>query len=61
MVQPIAVHWTWSNEGWLRRLGYSDATGAGVVFAFAGGASFAVSLLVPKRNYEVFTIYSAPV
>uniref|UniRef100_A0A8D8U2C7 Ammonium transporter 1 n=1 Tax=Cacopsylla melanoneura TaxID=428564 RepID=A0A8D8U2C7_9HEMI len=46
---PIVSRWTWSDEGWLNRLGYSDFAGSGAVHLFAGTCSFVAAYLMGPR------------
>ena len=45
---PAAAHWAWT--GWLHRLGYLDAAGAGVIHLAAGAAALAVAILIGPRT-----------
>ncbi|XP_015364082.1 PREDICTED: putative ammonium transporter 1 [Diuraphis noxia] len=53
---PIASHWTWSPDGWLLKIGYSDFSGAGTVHLLAGSCSFIAALFIGPRNGRFSTI-----
>ncbi|CAI6347876.1 unnamed protein product [Macrosiphum euphorbiae] len=53
---PIASHWTWSPDGWLLKIGYSDFSGAGTVHLLAGTCSFVAALFIGPRNGRFSTI-----
>jgi Amt family ammonium transporter len=48
VIVPVAANWGWS--GWLHRLGYQDAAGAGVIHVVAGMSALAVAAFVGARN-----------
>ncbi|XP_014289420.1 putative ammonium transporter 1 [Halyomorpha halys] len=50
-VYPVVSHWAWHEEGWMKKMGYKDFAGSGVVHALAGMASFvAASFLGPRKG-----------
>jgi len=54
IIYPIIVWWTWSGEGWLSAMGYSDFAGSGIVHLTGGiGAlSGAVCLGARKNRWD---------
>ena len=39
LVYPVAVHWVWSDQGWLLKWLFVDFAGAGVVHLVGGTAA----------------------
>ncbi len=48
VIAPVAAYWAWT--GWLHRLGYVDAAGAGVIHLAAGMGALAVAVFVGARS-----------
>lgn len=50
LVVPMAALWAWSGGGWLRRLGFADAAGAGVLHVAGGVFALVATLFVGPRS-----------
>lgn len=49
VVYPIAAHWVWAPEGWLRQYGVIDYAGASVVDVLGGSIGLAGTLVLGPR------------
>lgn len=49
VIYPIAVHWAWSEQGWLYKLGFKDFAGGMMVHGLAGTACLMASILIGPR------------
>lgn len=48
-VYPPITHWTWTEEGWLNKLGYVDFSGCGPIHVTGGVCSFFAALFLGPR------------
>jgi Amt family ammonium transporter len=48
-VYPPTTHWTWTEEGWLNKLGYVDFSGCGPIHLTGGVCSFFGALFLGPR------------
>ena len=46
---PVAVHWAWTEQGWLGAVGYQDFAGAGVVHLVSGVGALVGAVTVGPR------------
>jgi len=46
---PVAVHWAWTEQGWLGAVGYQDFAGAGVVHLVGGVGALVGAVTVGPR------------
>ena len=46
---PPITHWAWTDEGWLKKLGYVDYSGCGPVHLLGGVCSFYGALFIGPR------------
>lgn len=51
-IYPLAVHWAWHPQGWLKQLGYIDHAGSGVVHMTGGAAALAACLVIGPRLFR---------
>ncbi|KAJ9592290.1 hypothetical protein L9F63_001186, partial [Diploptera punctata] len=49
LVYPPITHWTWTDEGWLKQLGYVDYSGCGPVHLLGGVCSLFGALFIGPR------------
>ena len=49
IIFPIVAHWVWSEEGWLKKQGFIDYAGAGVVHMLGGTIGLVGSFVVGPR------------
>lgn len=48
-IYPLIVHWCWSENGWLKHMGYHDFAGSGVVHLCGGTAGLFATILIGSR------------
>lgn len=48
-VYPVASHWAWAQQGWLKNLGYMDLGGSGVVHALGGTCALVAAIFLGPR------------
>ena len=48
-IYPLVVHWCWSDNGWLKALGFLDFAGSGVVHMVGGVAGLCLTLFIKPR------------
>lgn len=48
-IYPVIVHWTWSQNGFLKELGYTDFGGSGVVHLMGGTAGLFGAIFLGPR------------
>lgn len=48
-VYPAAVHWVWSEHGWLAKAGFWDFSGTGVIHLVGGAAALLLTLVLGPR------------
>jgi Amt family ammonium transporter len=48
-VYPPVTHWTWTEDGWLNKLGYVDYSGCGPIHLIGGVCSFFGALFLGPR------------
>lgn len=48
-VYPVASHWAWADQGWLKALNYMDLAGCGVVHALGGTCALVAAILLGPR------------
>ena len=48
-IYPLVVHWCWSDNGWLKALGFLDFAGSGVVHMVGGVAGLCFTLFINPR------------
>jgi len=48
-VYPPVTHWIWTEEGWLKKMGYVDFSGAGAIHMTGGVCSFFAALFLGPR------------
>lgn len=48
-VYPVIVHWCWSEQGWLKDMGFRDFAGSGVVHLTGGTAALVGAILLGSR------------
>ncbi|PSN38276.1 hypothetical protein C0J52_19658 [Blattella germanica] len=49
IIYPAVTHWTWSEGGWLKTLGYIDFSGCGPIHLLGGVCSFWAAILLGPR------------
>lgn len=49
IIYPIVIHWVWTPQGWLNKLGYTDFAGAGPVHILGGACSLVGTVLLGPR------------
>ncbi|XP_069694957.1 putative ammonium transporter 1 isoform X2 [Periplaneta americana] len=49
LVYPPVTHWTWTEQGWLHKLGYVDYSGCGPVHLLGGVCSFYGAVFLGPR------------
>ncbi|XP_065209842.1 ammonium transporter 2-like isoform X2 [Planococcus citri] len=49
VIYPIAIHWAWTEQGWLYALGFKDFGGGMLVHGLAGSACLVASILIGPR------------
>lgn len=49
LIYPVIVYWTWSGEGWLSKMGYSDFAGSGIVHLTGGSGALAAAAVLGPR------------
>merc|ERR1711874_797383 len=51
VIYPVIVYWTWSGQGWLTNMGYSDFAGSGIVHLTGGiGALVGATIIRPRKG-----------
>merc|ERR1711998_96037 len=50
IIYPIIVWWTWSGNGWLTNMGYSDFAGSGIVHLTGGIGAFVGAAIIKPRT-----------
>ena len=48
-IYPVAVHWAWSESGWLMKMGFIDFSGTGVIHLVGGAAALQLTLVLGPR------------
>ncbi|XP_065341682.1 putative ammonium transporter 1 [Cloeon dipterum] len=49
IVYPIVCHWAWTEEGWLKQLGFQDFCGSSVVHMCGGCCAIVAAILLGPR------------
>jgi Amt family ammonium transporter len=49
VIYPMVVYWTWSGNGWLTEIGYSDFAGSGIVHLCGGIAALVGAAICGPR------------
>lgn len=50
VIYPVAVHWAWQDDGWLKKLGFDDFAGGMLVHGLAGTACLVSTIILGPRK-----------
>lgn len=51
-IYPVGIHWGWHPSGWLKKLGYIDHAGSGIVHMVGGASALAGCILIGSRMFR---------
>lgn len=51
-IYPVVLHWAWHPAGWLKKIGYIDHAGSGVVHMVGGACALSACLFIGPRLFR---------